>query len=121
MDQTNSMAKVFSADMSVIKPPPSGHLTVKHGSSGSPIKAGMSTPTNGPSQPRRSPRSGGTGGMPPPPGQTQVRKPWQSRKVGGLTPQPGTKPAKKTLKHSASTSVLPRQHQAAGSQSLSFR
>ena len=86
----------------VIKPSPSGHLTVKPGNSGSPIRAGMSTPTNKPSQPRRSPR---TGGMPPP-GQGQARKPWNSRKVGGggLTPQPGgTKPAKKTLKHSAST------------------
>merc|ERR1719510_727738 len=99
VDQTSSRARVFSADMSLINPAPSGHLTVKHGSSGSPIKAGMSTPTNRPSQPRRSPRAGGTGGMPPP-GQTQVRKPWNSRKVGGggLTPQPGTKPAKKTLK-----------------------
>ena len=119
VDQTSSMAKVFSADMSAIKAPASGHLTV--GSSGSPIKAGMSTPTNVPSQPRRSPRSGGTGGMPPPSGQSQVKKPWQSRKAGGLTPQPGTKPAKKTLKHSASTSVLPRQQQAAGAQPLSFR
>ena len=119
MDHTNSVARVFSADMSVIKPSPSGHLAVKQGSSGSPIKAGMSTPTNGPSQPRRSPRSGGM----PPPGQAQVRKPWHPRKVGGggLTPQPGTKPAKKTLKHSASTSVLPRQQQGAGSQPLSFR
>ena len=114
VDQTSTMAKAFSADMSVIKPSSSGHLTVSHGSSGSPIKAGMSTPTMGASQPRRSPRSGGM----PPPGQTQVRKPWQSRKVGGLTPQPGTKPAKKTLKHSASTSVLPRQQQQ---QPLSFR
>ena len=120
VDQTSTMAKAFSADMSVIKPSSSGHLTVKPGSSGSPIRAGMSTPTNGPSQPRRSPR---TGGMPPP-GQPQARRPWNSRKAGGaaLTPQPGAKPAKKTLKHSASTSVLPRQQQqAAGSQPPSFR
>ena len=101
VDNTNSVARVFSADMSAIQPPSSGHLTVKHGSSGSPIK---------------------TGGMPPP-GQTQVRKPWNSRKVGGggLTPQPGTKPAKKTLKHSASTSVLPRHQQPAGQQTQSSR
>ena len=120
VDQTSTMAKAFSADMSVIKPSSSGHLTVSHGSSGSPIKAGMSTPTSGASQPRRSPRSGGM----PPPGQTQGRKPWQSRKPSGLTPQPGAKPgqpAKKTLKHSASTSVLPRQQQAAGAQPMSFR
>ena len=118
---TNSVARVFSADMSVIKPSSSGHLTVKPGSSGSPIRAGMSTPTNGPSQPRRSPRTGGTGGMPPP-GQPQARRPWNSRKTGGgLTPQQGARPVKKTLKHSASTSVLPRHQQPAGQQTQSSR
>ena len=111
VDATNSVnsLRVF-ADMSVIKPSKSGHLEVE---GGSPIRAGVTTPNtgSGQSKPRRSPR---TSSMPPP-GQPQSRRPWQSGKgSSGLTPQLGAaKPAKKSLKHSVSASVLPRQGSSA--------
>ena len=115
VDTTNSVAslRVFEADMSVIKPSPSGHLTLP---GGSPLKAGMSTP-DPQTKPRRSPRSGN---MPPP--AVVGRKPWQSgRGPSVLTSQAGgVRPGKKTMKHSASTSVLPKLP-SAGTQPPSFR
>lgn len=115
MDVETTSLKEFTADMSVIKPAPTGHLSMP----GSPVKAGVSTPNTSSSKPRRSPR---TSSMPPPAGQPQGRKPWQSgRGSSALTPQSGpARPGKKSLKHSVSASVLPRQ-QGAGPQPLSFR
>ena len=74
--------------------------------------------------PRRSPRNST---MPPPskPGPGSAKKPWQTgtRPSSGLTPQnsagAGASKVKRSLKHSVSASVLPKQQPT--SQPISFR
>ena len=125
VDNTGIVKNIpFVGDMSVIQPPQdqvsSNFLEVKSG--GSPVKAGMDTPAspydNVPRQPRRSPRNNS---MPPPSIKTggsgrKLHPPSSSR---GLTPQNGGNNVKRTLKHSASASVLPRQPQSTAP--ISFR
>ena len=126
VDNTGNIVKniPFVGDMSVIQPrdqPGNKFLSVP---GRSPVKAGMDTPASpydvqGPRQPRRSPR---TSSMPPP-GSNKVggsgRKIPSGQKSGsGTTPQNGGRPVKRTLKHSVSASVLPRNQ---AQQPASFR
>ena len=126
VDLTGSARNIpFVGDMSVINPPRSketdNFLSVK--SDQSPVKAGMDTPSSPyDRQPRRSPRNST---MPPPskPGGS-AKKSWQpaGAKNSSTTPQNGGKFSKRTLKHSVSTSVLPRQsQQGSNNQPVSFR
>ena len=119
VDHTNTRSLPFVGDMSVIQPPKTGaldFLSVKEDQS--PVKAGMDTPVSPRDSvarpPRRSPRNST---MPPPTKPGSGKKPWQSGTR--LTPQNGGKPVKRTLKHSVSASVLPKQQSS--SQPISFR
>ena len=119
VDHTNTRSIPFVGDMSLIQPPRAGageFLSVK--SDQSPVKAGMDTPISprdaAARPPRRSPRNST---MPPPTKPGSSKKPWQTGTK--VTPQNGGKQVKKALKHSASASVLPRQHTS--SQPVSFR
>ena len=120
VDHTNTRSLPFVGDMSVIQPPRTGakdFLAVK--SDQSPVKAGMDTPVSprdsAARPPRRSPRNST---MPPPTKPGSGKKPWQSG-TKTLTPQNGGKQVKRTLKHSVSASVLPKQQSSA--QPISFR
>jgi len=123
VDLTGSARNIpFVGDMSVINPPKSKEtdkfLSLK--SNQSPVKAGMETPSSPyDRQPRRSPRNST---MPPPtkPGGS-AKKSWQAGAKTSTTPQNGGKFTKRTLKHSVSTSVLPRQPQQNSNQPVSFR
>ena len=119
VDLTNTRSLPFVADMSVIQPPRSGvkdFLAVK--SDQSPVKAGVNTPASplasSARPPRRSPRNST---MPPPTKPGSAKKAWQTG--AKLTPQNGGKQVKRTLKHSVSASVLPKQQSS--SQPISFR
>ena len=119
VDNTATMRNIpFVGDMSIIQPSalPSSNLL---SADGSPIKAGMETPSSpyptATRQPRRSPRNTTM----PPPSKTGGSARKTVTKTSGTTPQQGGKHVKKTLKHSVSASVLPRQSDK--SQPISFR
>jgi len=118
----NARIVPFTGDMSIIQPSKmqatNPFLKVKPNQS--PVKAGMETPSSPYDQhpPRRSPRNST---MPPPgkSGGISSRRQGGGR-GGGLTPQRGPTNVKKTLKHSVSASVLPRQGQQQSTQPISF-
>ena len=122
VDNTNTRSLPFVGDMSVIQPQGGTNEFLSVKSDQSPVKAGMETPVSprdGVAVARAARRSPRNSTMPPPTKPGSGKKPWQTGTKLAVTPQNGGKPVKRTLKHSVSASVLPKQQSS--SQPVSFR